>query len=146
MGARGARELRLLLVEDVAAEAALFEAVCQMSQAPFRTTHVPSGEAALEVLLDGGTRRPAEVADLVLLDLKLPGLDGTEVLRELRRHPQGRVLPVLVLSGSDAPDDIHRCYDLGANAYVAKPDGLEGYRRFVEAIKAFWLGEARLPQ
>jgi two-component system, response regulator len=94
------------------------------------------GVEALSLLLDESPRAPLS---FVLLDLMLPRMDGFDVLDRMRRIERLKKLPVVVLSSSDAPDDIARSYDLGANSYVRKP---MIYAEFSEAIKQlglYWL-------
>jgi len=79
--------------------------------------------------------RPA----LILLDLKLPRLDGFALLTRLRAHPEARTLPIVVLSTSDAPEDVERSYALGANSYVQKPVEFEAFAEAVRAIARYWL-------
>jgi len=81
---------------------------------------------------------------LVLLDVKMPGRDGKEVLAEIRRSPALRHLAVIVFSSSDAPADVRESYRLGANAYVRKPVDLDGWRTFVVRLEEFWLRTATL--
>ena len=76
---------------------------------------------------------------LVLLDLKLPKLDGFAVLKKIKLEPRWSRIPVVVLSSSSIESDITKCYKLGANAYVVKPIRYADYRRTVERIAQFWL-------
>jgi two-component system response regulator len=77
--------------------------------------------------------------DLVLLDLKLPKIDGSEVLRQLRNDPRTNRLCVVVFTSSSEPADIARCYALGCNSYVIKPVTYEDYIEAVRNIAAYWL-------
>lgn len=83
--------------------------------------------------------------NFVLLDLTLPAHDGTEILEAITDDPRLRRLPVVVLAGSDRSDDIVRCYEARANAYLTKPTDLSGYVSLVDGIERFWLEHARLP-
>jgi two-component system, chemotaxis family, response regulator Rcp1 len=85
------------------------------------------------------------VPDLVILDLNLPRKSGIEVLRECKSDQVLRKTPVVMLSSSVAQDDILRCYELGANAYVPKPVDLDSFLAAVRAIERFWLGVVTLP-
>lgn len=76
---------------------------------------------------------------VLLLDLKMPRVDGFEVLSRLKRAERLRCNPVIVLSSSQEPVDIRRAYELGANAYLEKPRDLAGYRRMVHCIREFWV-------
>ena len=100
----------------------------------------PDGAAALETL--GKIER---MPDLVLLDLKLPKFDGTEVLRTIRHDDRTRRLCVVVFTSSSEPRDIARCYDHGCNSYVIKPVAYENYISTVELIAGYWLSLNTVP-
>ena len=96
------------------------------------------GESALRVF-------QAENPDLIVLDLNLPGRDGRQVLREIKADPGLRAIPVIILSTSQAEEDIRQCYELQANCYISKPVGLEPYIQVIRAIESFWLHTVKLP-
>jgi CheY-like chemotaxis protein len=75
----------------------------------------------------------------LLLDLKMPGLDGFHVLQWVRQEPRFRDLPIIVFSGSDQPVDINRAYELGAARYLVKPHKLSDLMQMVHGIEKFWL-------
>lgn len=125
----------LLIVEDNPDDAELARQAILLSEA---TTHVifkPDGESALDYLLSTENHLPT----VVLLDLHLPALSGTDVLRVLRENPRTRFLPVVVLSTSREPTDLRESYETGANSYVVKPID---FSRFVDTVKQlvqYWL-------
>jgi CheY-like chemotaxis protein len=98
-----------------------------------RLVTLASGDAALEHLLGEGSdgRRGATGELLVLLDINMPGLDGVEVLRRLKEDPRTHHLPVIMLTTTDDPLAVRRCYELGCNVYVTKPVDPP---RFIEAV------------
>jgi chemotaxis family two-component system response regulator Rcp1 len=96
---------------------------------------VHDGESALEFLRKSEQRRP----DLILLDLNLPGLDGREVLAEIKADPELAIIPVVILTTSRAEEDIIRTYQLHANCYVTKPVDLDQFIKCVQSIESFWL-------
>lgn len=107
------------------------------------TFHVfPTGDSAIESILDEDT---PWYPDLILLDLNLPGKDGREILGTMQRHPRLQRLPVVILTSSDAGQDIRRSYEANANAYLTKPDDLDGFVSLMESIEAFWVERAKLP-
>jgi CheY-like chemotaxis protein len=107
-------------VEDNPADASLFlELLAELQPAP-RVSHVSTGPQALDLLARRGPDDPPTAPTLVLLDLKLPGCSGLEILRSIRSTPPLRRLPVVVLSTSAAPRDVDACYEAGANAYLIK--------------------------
>lgn len=139
------RPIHVLLVEDNPGDVRLiregFESVT------FDTTFhtVSNGDAALEFLQEkvGGESGPD--LDLVLLDLNLPRTSGFDVLETIRDDPDLAPLPVLVLTSSNAQEDVVRSYDLSANAYLTKPNDPEAFADIGRAVEAFWLERATLP-
>ncbi|SDR00628.1 response regulator [Natronobacterium texcoconense] len=106
---------------------------------------VADREEALEFLGNDGDYEDAPSPDLILLDLDLPGPNGEGLLGELKGDPELRHTPVIVLTGSDAEEDILKSYDLNANAYVRKPVEPEDFVTIVQAIEDFWLALVELP-
>lgn len=108
------------------------------------TVHVAStGEQALDYLFgrgDFGDRERHPMPDLVLLDLKLPGIDGQEVLRQVKATPGLRRLPVVVLTSSREQRDRIECYDHGVNSFLVKPISFDGFMEVVREVHAYWLG------
>ena len=106
---------------------------------------VLDGVEALDFLHRRGPYAAAPRPDLILLDLNLPRKNGREVLLDIKEDPDLRLIPVVVLTGSDAEEDIVRSYGLGANCYVTKPVGLKQFQQIVKAIEGFWFTVVRLP-
>lgn len=104
-----------------------------------------SGAGALSYLHRTGEHAAACRPDLILLDLNLPGIDGREVLAEIKGDPTLRSIPVVVMTTSHSPADIEAAYDLQANCYVTKPVGLDALIDIVRRIEEFWLTVVRLP-
>lgn len=131
---------RILLVEDSQADAELALRGLAEYRLANKVLHVRDGVEALDYLYRRGAfaRRPEGHPALVLLDLKMPRLDGTEVLRQLKADPDMQMIPVVVMTSSREEGDLHRTYALGANAYVVKP---VKFHEFVDAVKqvgTFW--------
>lgn len=100
------------------------------------------GAEALEYLFGNGSgadREVSELPQLVLLDLKLPKVDGLEVLHRLRAEPRTRRLPVVILTSSKEEDDLMRGYDEGANSYVRKPVDFDEFVEVVRQLQMYWL-------
>jgi len=102
----------------------------------------PNGEDALEYLFGRGKyadRAAHPMPNLVLLDLKLPGIDGFEVLRQVKATPILKRLPVVILTSSKEEGDRALSYDIGANSYLVKPVSFEGFLAVVREIEGYWL-------
>jgi len=128
----------VLVVDDEEVDVSIVRSVMEGDPTPLRVRAFGASEKLVAALDDA----QSPVPDLVLLDLKLPGWDGKELLQRIRRSPRWGTTVVLVFSGSDLERDVSDCYRLGANAYVTKPADLDGYRKTLAAIVAFWLGAA----
>lgn len=134
-------ERTILLVEDNPDDAVLTRRALEKSLVPHALQVARDGLEALDYLFSFGTgdqRRGAAPA-LILLDLKLPKVDGLEVLRRLRADRITRLIPVIVLSSSDEPSDLHQSYALGANSYIRKPVDFAEFTKTVRALAEYWL-------
>lgn len=132
----------ILLVEDNASDEKLTLLAFKHCGVANRIVVVRDGAEALAYLL-GGSDAPGAPSEslpsLVLLDLKLPKVDGLEVLRRIRAHDRTKLLPVVVLTASREEEDIVRSYALGANAYVRKPVEFVEFAEAAKALGFFWL-------
>ena len=93
----------------------------------------------------GGGARPVRLPALIILDLKMPRMDGLAVLAAIKRHPEFRRIPVVMLTSSREPRDIQESYDLGANAYVVKSMELDDFVKAIGAMHQFWMEVNELP-
>ena len=141
----GSRPARVLLVEDNEADVRLTREALREPGPPVRLWSVADGEQALAFLRRQDGFTDAQRPDLVLLDLNLPRKGGLEVLEELRADTELATVPVVVLSSSDAEHDVLSSYAHGARSYVVKPHDLDAFIDVIAALRAFWLGVARLP-
>jgi CheY-like chemotaxis protein len=131
---------RILLIEDNSRDVELVQLALEES-AIDHTLHVETdGEAALRHLKDYSPR-----PDLVLLDLNIPKYNGLEVLKEIRKNPRLRALPVIILTNSNSQEDVRKAYATGCNAYIRKPLGFDALQKTVEVIQLFWCNVATLP-
>ena len=139
------RSVEILLVEDNRGDVRLVQEA--MKEAPLRKNlHVVSnGLEALAFLRRKAPYQDAVRPDLILLDLNLPRMDGREVLREVKSDPALLRIPVVVLTSSEAPQDIAHAYDLHANCFLSKPADLDEFFRLVSALEDFWFGLVKLP-
>ena len=130
----------ILLAEDNANDVELtLEALAQHNLAN-RVTVAHDGVEALEYLRREGAfaGRPPGLPAVLLLDIKMPRMDGLEVLREIRGDPELKLLPVVILTSSREEQDIVTSYDLGVNAYVVKPVDFQAFIEAVEHLGVFW--------
>lgn len=132
----------ILLVEDNPMDEELTLRALKKSNVLNPVVVARDGVAALDYLFCRGThagRVPSDLPQLVLLDLKLPKLDGLEVLKEVRQHELTRLLPVVILTSSIEEDDVARGYSLGANSYVRKPVDFDHFSEAVRQLGLYWL-------
>ncbi len=139
------REVEILLVEDNPADARLTMEAFKSSTLPHSLSHAQDGVEALEFLRRQGRFSQAKRPDLILLDLNLPRKDGREVLLDIKTDQQLRRIPVVVLTTSQAQEDIQHAYALYANCYICKPMELDDFTRIVKSIENFWLSTVMLP-
>ncbi len=146
-----AGELHILLIEDSRADAKIIERALREGAVPHRLTVVTDGRQALDYLhsLLEDRADPDGSPDLILLDLNLPGIDGHQVLAQIKTDNRLRVLPVVVLTTSCREEDVVQTYQAGANTYIAKPAEFARYRELVTTLRTYWLDTAlrapRLP-
>ena len=132
------RELVILLAEDDEGHAYLVRENLLDAGVSNQVVHVPDGQEALDYVRCEGAHagRVSDGPLLLLLDINMPRVDGVEVLRRLKADPRTDELPVIVLTTTDDPREVKRCYELGCSSYVTKP---VEYEKFVEAIRRLGL-------
>lgn len=139
------KTVEILLIEDNPADARLaLEAILE-AKVKNRLTWVSDGIEAMAHLRKQGRYGESSRPDLILLDLNLPKKDGREVLAEIKTDPHLKRIPVVVLTTSQAEEDILKAYNLNANCYITKPVDLEQFLRIVKSIEEFWLSIVKLP-
>lgn len=107
---------------------------------------VRNGEEALDYMHRRGEYAGKALPHLVLLDIKMPKVDGLQVLKELKETPELRSIPTVVLSSSERPEDVDATYRLGGNSYVTKPSNSSGMREGLRRLGAYWAGVVSFPQ
>jgi two-component system, chemotaxis family, response regulator Rcp1 len=145
MSTRPSRSIEVLLVEDNPGDVRLTKEALREAKVRNNLHVAPDGVEALAFLRREGRYEDAVRPDLVLLDLNLPKKDGREVLEEIKGDPTLRNIPVVVLTSSQAEQDIIRAYDLHANCYVTKPVDLDQFITVVKSIEDFWFTIVKLP-
>ena len=132
----------ILLVEDEEAHAQLTRRAIRKAGNANRIDVVCDGEEALDYLFNGGKyadKSKYPCPGLILLDIKLPGIDGIEVLQKIKQHPNLKKIPVIMLTTSDREEDIARSYDYHANSYLTKPVGFKEFEEKIGQIDFYWM-------
>jgi CheY-like chemotaxis protein len=137
--------IEVLLVEDDPGDVLLIREAFDFNKVHNNLNVVSDGEQALDYLRGTGDYAGRIRPDLVLLDLNLPRKDGREVLAEVKSDPQLRTIPIVVLTTSEAEEDVLKSYQLHANAYVTKPVDFERFVSIVRQIDDFFVSVVRLP-
>ncbi len=133
--------IHVLLVEDNPVDARVALRTIEAWETPSTVTHLDDADVALAYLIEPTSLAP----DLVLLDLNLPSGTGHDVLAEIRQSERHARVPVVVLTTSEADEDVRRSYELGANAFISKPLDLAGWKQAFGDVESFWFGTATLP-
>lgn len=131
--------LRLLLVEDNAADVKIALMALQKTQIQNTVTVARDGEEALEKMTQ---ERP----DFVLMDIRMPRMDGFMALEKIKSDPKLRGIPVAMLTTSKNPQDIHRSYDLGAVSYIQKPDRYQDFVSILDCLNVYWRSVSKVPK
>jgi len=139
------KPLQVLLVEDDPGDVELTQEALKNSKLLIELNVVNDGEEAIAYLRQEGEYAEALRPSLILLDLNLPGMNGREVLQEIKNDDRLRLIPVVVLTTSDLQKDILNSYELGGNCYITKPVSLKDFMKIVQFIEAFWLTVVKLP-
>ena len=139
------RPIEVLLVEDDPGDVLMTREAFEDAKVANNLSVVSDGEEALRFLRQEGEYAEVSRPDLVLLDLNLPKVDGREVLTAIKGDPELGSIPVVVLTTSEAQDDITRSYALHANAYVSKPVDFDRFLQVVKQIDDFFVTVVKLP-
>lgn len=135
-------QLEILLVEDNPQDAEMTMRALRRNNLVNRVQWVRDGAGALECLSAPEAQKPK----LVLLDLKMPKVDGIEVLRRMKGDPALHTIPVVIMTSSNEERDVAESYRLGANSYIVKPVGFEAFLETVAKIGLYWVLTNRVPQ
>lgn len=140
------RPAEILLVEDNSADVRLTREALREGKLHNKLHVATDGVDAMAFLRREGPYADAVRPDLILLDLNLPKKDGREVLEDIKADASLRTIPVVILTSSEAEQDILRAYDLHANCYVTKPVDLDQFIHVVKTIEQFWFAIVKLPE
>ncbi len=135
----------ILIAEDDADDRFLLQAAFEENGFQDKLHFVENGVEVLEYLYllekDDNTALPK----FILLDLNMPKKDGREVLKELKQHPKFKRIPVVIFSTTNNEQEMHRCYESGANSYITKPNSFENLLKTVAALRSYWMNVSNTP-
>ena len=139
------RPADFLLVEDNPGDVRLTQEALKSHKVQNNLHVVTDGEEAMAFLRRQGKYANAPRPDIILLDLNLPKKDGREVLAEIKSDPNLKTIPVVIITSSEAEQDVIKSYNLNANCYVTKPVNLDQFIKVVQSVNDFWLTIVKLP-
>lgn len=135
-------EIEILLVEDSKEDAALAIRALKKKNLGNKLVHLKDGVEALDFIYGTGAyegQRTSFLPKVILLDLKMPRLDGMEVLKRIKSDPQTKAIPVVILTSSAEDPDIKTAYELGANSYIVKPVEFDNFSQVVIDLGMYWV-------
>jgi len=135
-------EIEILLVEDNPSDAELTIRALNKYHIANKLIHLKDGAQAIDFLFGKGAYAGRDINNkprVILLDLKMPKVDGTEVLEMVKSNELTKTIPVVILTSSKEHPDIQKCYTLGANSYIVKPVEFDGFIQAVKEIGLYWL-------
>jgi two-component system response regulator len=142
-------ELEILLVEDNAGDAEMTIRALKKQNISNNIVHLKDGAEALDFIFGTGkyeNRNIDQKPKMILLDLKMPKVNGIEVLKTLKSDERTRKIPIIVLTSSNEDPDIKVCYELGVNSYIVKPVGFENFSSAITNLGTYWLLLNQPPQ
>ena len=139
------RPIEILLAEDNPADARLTLEGFNSTEAQHNITVLEDGQQVIDYLIRERQNRDKGYPDLIILDLNMPKKTGHEVLADLKSDEQWSMIPVIIFTASDAPNDILKAYRLQANAYLTKPIDFGEFTKLVKSIDEFWFNFVKLP-
>jgi two-component system, response regulator len=134
-------ELDILLIEDSMNDAEMAMRALKKDNLINRILHLQDGSLALQFLFGTGKYEGRNVHNkpkVILLDLKMPKVDGIEVLKQIKSHDLTKQIPVVVLTSSKENPDVEKCYELGVNSYIVKPVEFENFTKAVTEVGLYW--------
>jgi two-component system, response regulator len=143
------QEIEIILIEDNAHDAEMTMRTLKKNSLANHIVWLKDGESAMEYLFSNGEDRGSSAIPkprLILLDLKLPKVDGLEILERLKGDDATRFIPVVVMTSSGEPGDVRECYKLGVNSYIVKPVNFDEFTEAVRQLGLYWLLLNRPPQ
>jgi two-component system, chemotaxis family, response regulator Rcp1 len=137
--------IEILLVEDDPEDTRLMVGALKQTTMRYNLNFASDGIEAMAYLRRQEKFAAAPRPDIIILDLNMPRKDGREVLAEIKKDPELKLIPVVVLTTSADQGDLRECYNSAANSYVTKPADLQQFKNVIKAIEDFWFGISTLP-
>ena len=139
-------EILILIAEDDADDRFLLQAAFEENGFRDKLEFVENGVELIEYIRGiSDINSEVKTPRFILLDLNMPKKDGREVLKEIKQHPQFRKIPVIIFSTTNNEQEMRRCYDLGANSYITKPNSFESLIKTVAALRGYWIHTTSIP-
>jgi two-component system response regulator len=135
-------EIEILLVEDSQDDAEMTMRALKKNNISNKLIHLKDGAEALEFIFGTGKYEGRDLNNkprIILLDLKMPKVDGIEVLRKVKTDVRTKIIPVVILTSSKEDPDVKICYELGVNSYIVKPVGFENFTKTIAELGLYWL-------
>ena len=135
-------EIQILLVEDSLSDAEMTIDALKKNKLANQLLHVRDGAAALDFIFAEGEHADRQIKQkpkVILLDLKMPKVNGIEVLQKIRADERTKTIPVVVLTSSKEDPDIKKCYELGVNSYVVKPVEFDEFQKAISEVGLYWM-------
>lgn len=140
------KDVFILIAEDDADDRFLLKTAFEENGFTDELCFVENGVEALEYLQNLCAGEPERTLPrFILLDLNMPKKDGREVLKELKQHPLLKKIPVVIFSTTNNEQEMRRCYELGANSYITKPNSFENLLKTVAALRSYWMHTTSVP-
>ncbi|MBL7872134.1 MAG: response regulator [Cyclobacteriaceae bacterium] len=136
------QEVEILIVEDNLADAELTIRTLKKQKLANNLIHLEDGAKALDFIFGRGEfsgRNINQIPKVILLDLKMPKVNGLEVLEKLKLDPQMKSIPVVILTSSAEHPDVQKAYDLGANSYIVKPVNFNDFSKTINGLGMYWM-------
>lgn len=139
-------DIFILIAEDDADDRFLLQAAFEENGFGDKLHFVENGVEVLDYLLAASAPDSEQkLPRFILLDLNMPKKDGREVLKELKQHPELKKIPVVIFSTTNNEQEMRRCYELGANSYITKPNSFENLIKTVAALRCYWMLTTSIP-
>ncbi|HXU28686.1 MAG TPA: response regulator [Bacteroidia bacterium] len=143
------QETEILLVEDSASDAEMTINALKKYNLANKLLHLKDGAAALDYIFAEGKYAGRNIENkpkVILLDLKMPKINGIEVLQKIRADERTKTIPIVMLTSSKEDPDIKKCYDLGVNSYVVKPVEFDEFQKAISNLGLYWMIENQQPR